>query len=344
MIETKRLILKPLTYEQLIKYVNCDNSLEKELNLYETSRTISLELKEALENTILPNVADRTKNYLYSTLWTAISKEHNKMIGDICFVGEPNPLGEVEIGYGTYNEFQGKGYMAEVVDGMIGWAKTQPMVNSIIASTNKANTASFKVLQKNNFILVGETESLFNWKLQLNNRQLIVYIAMSLDGYIAKPNDDLSFLSVVEQEGQDYGYEEFVKTVDAVIVGRKTYDKVISMGFDFPHADKDTYIITRTSKPAIGSVKFYTGELKLLVEKLKSMQGKNIFCDGGAEIINELLKQNLIDEFIISVIPILVGNGTKLFKDGRPEQLLQLVSTKQFDKGLTQLHYKRASQ
>lgn len=174
------------------------------------------------------------------------------------------------------------------------------------------------------------------------NRKVILYIATSLDGYIAKPNDDLSFLSIAEQEGQDYGYAEFIKTVDAVIVGRKTYDKVISMGFEFPHADKDAYIITRTPRPNLGSIKFYTGDLKSLVNKLKSENGKNIFCDGGAEIVNELLKKDLIDEFIISVIPVLVGNGIKLFKDGRPELKLELVSTKQFDKGLTQLHYKCA--
>lgn len=173
------------------------------------------------------------------------------------------------------------------------------------------------------------------------NRKVIIYIATSLDGYIAKPNDNLDFLSIVEQEGQDYGYADFVKTIDTVIVGRKTYDKVISMGIESPYADKDTYIITRTPRPTIGSVKFYTGDLKSLVERLKSENGKNIFCDGGAEIVNELLKNDLIDEFVISIIPILVGNGTKLFNDGRPELKLDLASTKQFEKGLTQLHYKR---
>lgn len=174
------------------------------------------------------------------------------------------------------------------------------------------------------------------------DRKVILYIATSLDGYIAKPNDDLGFLSMVEQEGQDYGYSDFVKTVDAVIVGRRTYDKVLSMGFDFPHADKDAYIITRTARPNIGSVNFYTGDLKLLVDRLKSEQGKNIFCDGGAAIVHELLSRDLIDELIISVIPILVGDGTKLFKDGRPEQKLELIATKQFEKGLVQLHYKHA--
>jgi RimJ/RimL family protein N-acetyltransferase len=169
MIETERLILKPLTYEQLVKYIKCDNSLEIELKLNETSRKISPELKEAIEQTILPNVADKTKNYLYSTLWIAISKFDNKMVGDLCIVGEPNAIGEIEIGYGTYDEFQNKGFMTEVVSGIIEWTKTQPMVKSIIASTDKINIASFRVLKKNNFIKIGETETLFNWKLKMNN-------------------------------------------------------------------------------------------------------------------------------------------------------------------------------
>ncbi|MFN3757113.1 dihydrofolate reductase family protein [Algoriphagus sp.] len=175
-----------------------------------------------------------------------------------------------------------------------------------------------------------------------NNRQVILYIAMSLDGYIAKPNDDLSFLSIVEKEGEDYGYSDFVSTVDTVILGRKTYDWVMKQVGEFPHADKNAYIITRTAKPTIGKTVFYTGDLTDLVIKLKSENGKNIFCDGGAEIVNELLKNDLLDEIIISVIPILVGNGTRLFKDGRPEQKLKLVNVKTFDTGLTQLHYKRA--
>jgi RimJ/RimL family protein N-acetyltransferase len=167
MIETERLLIKPLTYEQLVKYTKCDNSLEEELNLNETSRTISPELKEAFEQTILPNVADKSKNYLYSTLWTAISKAENKMIGDLCIVGEPNLVGEIEIGYGTYDEFQGMGFMTEIVSGIIVWTKTQPNVKAIIASTEKTNAASFKVLEKNNFVKISETATLFNWKLEI---------------------------------------------------------------------------------------------------------------------------------------------------------------------------------
>jgi len=173
MIETERLILRPLTYEQLIKYAKCDNSLETELNLNKTSRTISTELNEALEQTILPNVADKNNNYLYSTIWTAISKTEHKMVGDLCIYGEPNANGEIEIGYGTYDEFQNKGFMTEIVKGIIDWVKTQIKVKSIIASTDKSNAASYKVLEKNNFIKIGEGETLFNWKLEMNKKIIV---------------------------------------------------------------------------------------------------------------------------------------------------------------------------
>lgn len=174
-------------------------------------------------------------------------------------------------------------------------------------------------------------------------RKLSLFIATSLDGYIAKPNDDLSFLKLVEKEGEDYGYAEFTSNIDTIILGRKTYDYVLKEigSSHYDNGQRNVYVITRTVRPSVGRTTFYTGKLAELVQQLKSDSGENIYCDGGAEIINELLQHDLIDEFIISVIPILVGNGTRLFKDNRPEQQLELVSSKSFETGLTQLHYKR---
>lgn len=171
-------------------------------------------------------------------------------------------------------------------------------------------------------------------------RKVILYIASSLDGYIAKPNDDLSFLSIVQQEGQDYGYADFISNVDTVILGRKTYDWIMKHVPEFSHADKKTFVITRTSKPTIGLTEFYTGNLKELITRLKGETGKNIFIDGGAEIVNELLKEKLIDTFYIAIIPILLGDGVRLFKNGIPEQKLILLTTKQYETGLVQLIYK----
>lgn len=170
-------------------------------------------------------------------------------------------------------------------------------------------------------------------------RKVIVYIASSLDGYIAKPNDDLAFLDRVQKEGEDYGYADFMASVDTVIQGRKTYEWVLKHVPDFVHADKESYIITRSPRESIGKTSFYTGDLKALVSKLKQQTGKNIFVDGGAEVVNALMQEGLIDEFIVSFIPVMLGEGTKLFKDGRPEQVLKFVSAKTFDTGLVQLHY-----
>jgi dihydrofolate reductase len=170
-------------------------------------------------------------------------------------------------------------------------------------------------------------------------RKLILYIAMSLDGFIAGPDDDLSFLSTVEKEGEDYGYAAFIQTVDTVILGRKTYDWVMKQVTKFPHADKETYIITRTPRPSQGSVQFYNGDLKNLVNDLKKKSGKNIFCDGGAEVVNALLKESLIDEIIVSIIPVLLHGGTRLFGFQATSQNLTLLRCQKFEKGLVQLHY-----
>jgi dihydrofolate reductase len=174
-------------------------------------------------------------------------------------------------------------------------------------------------------------------------RKISLFIATSLDGYIAKPNDDLSFLKLVEKEGEDYGYKEFTDSIDTLIIGRKTYDYVLQeIGPSFyDNGQRDVYVITRTKRPNVGRTTFYTGKITDLAEQIKSKNGKNIYCDGGAEVINELLKNDLMDEFIISVVPVLLGNGTRLFKDGRPEQILEFVKAKTFETGLTQLHYKR---
>jgi RimJ/RimL family protein N-acetyltransferase len=169
MITTKQLIIVPLTYSQLIKYVKCDNSLERELNLKEFPRIIPNELQEALENTIIPNVADTNKNYLYSTLWTAILKVENKMIGELCMMGEPNADGEVEIGYGIYSEYQNNGYMTEFLGGFVEWLKSQTKVKSILACTEKSNISSYRVLEKNMFFKIDEKDNLMKWKFIINN-------------------------------------------------------------------------------------------------------------------------------------------------------------------------------
>lgn len=170
--------------------------------------------------------------------------------------------------------------------------------------------------------------------------KVVLYIAASLDGYIAKPGDDLSFLSIVETPGEDYGYGDFIATVDKVILGRKTYDWVMKQVPVFPHADKECYVLTRSPIASIGNTHFYAGDLEELVQTLKAKGGKNIFCDGGADTANSLMKLGLIDELILSVIPIVLGEGIKLFAERIPERKLELLNSKGYPSGLVQLHYR----
>ena len=90
---------------------------------------------------------------------------------------------------------------------------------------------------------------------------------------------------------------------------------------------------------AEGTTVFYTGEVAELVRKLKTREGQNIFVDGGAYVVNQLLQQQLIDEIYLSIIPVMLGSGIALFKQGNPIQQLRLQSAKHFDTGLVQLHY-----
>lgn len=172
------------------------------------------------------------------------------------------------------------------------------------------------------------------------DRKVILYIATSLDGYIAQPDDDLSFLDIVQKEGEDYGYVNFMNEIDTIVVGRKTFDWVMNQVSEFAPAPIITYVITKTPQPSKKNILFYNNKLDELIERLKNEPGKNIFINGGAQLVAELLKSKLIDEIILSIIPILVGNGIKLFDDGRPEQRLELVSSQNFESGLVQIHYK----
>jgi len=172
-------------------------------------------------------------------------------------------------------------------------------------------------------------------------RTVTLYIAMSLDGYIAALGDNLGFLDKVEKTGEDYGYGNFITEIDTIILGRRTYDWLMQHVSEYPHTDNDTYIIISNPKESIDNIQFYTGDLTELINGLKKKKGKGIFVDGGSELVNALLKQNLIEEFIISIIPVFLGAGTPLFREGRPQADLTLVDTKRFDTGLVQLHYKR---
>lgn len=172
-------------------------------------------------------------------------------------------------------------------------------------------------------------------------RRLILYIATSLDGYIATRDEDLTFLDSVAREGEDYGYAEFTAGVDTVLMGRRTYEKVAAMGVPDPHPGRRLYVITSSPRPARGDIHFHTGDPIELVRRLKGSTGRDIYCDGGAELANALIAADLVDRYVISTIPVLLGDGIRLFRDGRPQQTLKLLDSRAYPSGLVQNWYER---
>lgn len=145
---------------------------------------------------------------------------------------------------------------------------------------------------------------------------------------------------MVETAGEDYGYEAFTQSIDTVIMGRNTYEKVLSFNIPYPHAGKQSYIITKTLKQSADpDIHFYGGSVKELIARLKQEPGKDIFIDGGAQLVNALLQEKLIDELVVSTIPVLLGEGIRLFNQGFPEQRMALLRVQPFKSGLVQVRY-----
>jgi len=175
----------------------------------------------------------------------------------------------------------------------------------------------------------------------MSKRKVILYISMSVDGFIATEEDGLDWLSIVEREGEDYGYANFTKNIDTYIVGRITYETILKLtGGHFPQAQQyDCYVLTRAEQSSENGVKFYNGSIENLIAQLKAKEGKHIYCDGGGKIVQLLMEKNLIDEYVISVIPTLLGQGKRLFRGGVPPIALKALPVKYFNSGLVQLHY-----
>jgi dihydrofolate reductase len=176
----------------------------------------------------------------------------------------------------------------------------------------------------------------------VSNRKVVLYIATSLDGYIARDNGDIDWLSMVESPNEDYGYKDFLASVDTVIMGRKTYDQVLTFG-DFPYNDKKCYVISKTTRPKDEYVEFFNGDICKLISEIRQKDGLNIWLVGGAEIVGEFLSKNLIDEYIISILPILLGKGIPLFRGDMPEIRLQLCRNVAYPSGFVQLSYERTN-
>lgn len=172
-------------------------------------------------------------------------------------------------------------------------------------------------------------------------KKIKLYIAASVDGYIARSNGDLDWLTEFpNSEKTDYKYQSFFYSIDTVIMGGRTYLDIMSMDVVWPYKDKTTYIITRNPINVKDNIHFISENIIKTISDLQKMEGKDIWLVGGGEIISMLLNNELIDEMIITTIPVILGNGIPLFPKISKESSWETIDFQKYDNGVTQIFYR----
>ena len=171
-------------------------------------------------------------------------------------------------------------------------------------------------------------------------RKVIVHIAASADGYIARPDGDLDWLTSRPKPKGFYGIGAFMKTVDTMLMGRKTYEAGLRLGGKFDSTDR-TYVFSHQPRPAgaPAGVEFVNDPIDQFVSRLRDQPGKNMWLMGGGDLIASFLDANAIDEIFVSVVPVFIGDGIPLVARRHRQVELHLLSADSFDDGVVQLHY-----
>ena len=167
-------------------------------------------------------------------------------------------------------------------------------------------------------------------------RKVTLYIASSLDSFIARPNGGLDWL--FSPDGEDYGYEAFVSSVDTVLMGYKTYEVVRGFGVANPYPEQKSYVFTRDkNRLPDPHVEFVTEDIPGFVRNLKEQPGKTIWLVGGGQINTILLNAGLIDEILLFIQPTVLGIGLPLFAPSSVTTSLELQSSKIYPSGMVHL-------
>jgi dihydrofolate reductase len=170
-----------------------------------------------------------------------------------------------------------------------------------------------------------------------------VYIATSIDGFIAKKDGNIDWLhDIPNPEGSDFGFNDFMENIDALVMGRNTFEVVLK--FSEWYYSKPVFVLSNTLQSIperlTGKAEIIKGEPEAIVKSLHSKNYKNLYIDGG-KTIQSFLSQGLIDEIIITKIPLLLGEGIPLFGILSDVQKFKHVKTEVYNNSLVKTHYKK---
>ena len=174
-------------------------------------------------------------------------------------------------------------------------------------------------------------------------RKVVLYIAMSIDGYVADMSGAVDWLggdnSDIDASGS---YPEFIRTVDTVILGWKTYHQIVTelSPDEWAYSGMQSYVMTHKKINATNDIVFTDTAIDELIASLHNQEGKDVWICGGADIVNQCRRLDLIDRYVITVIPTLLGGGVRLFEENISERKLKLISTTSYN-GMTDLIYER---
>jgi dihydrofolate reductase len=163
-----------------------------------------------------------------------------------------------------------------------------------------------------------------------------VFIAASLDGYIARKNGDIDWLSIVHPVDEAHGYQAFIDSVDVIIIGRGTYDTVLAMP-EWPYPKKRVIVMTHRPAQPRANEEFFSGSPQELLSRLAG--ARRVYVDGG-QIVSQFFAAGFVDDVTLSVIPIVLGEGLRLFHGGEGEHRLDLQGQRSWPSGLVQLRYR----
>lgn len=171
-------------------------------------------------------------------------------------------------------------------------------------------------------------------------KKIKLYIAASLDGYIARSDGELDWLLKYPMPtGTEYGYKDLMDSIDVVIMGGRTYREMLYMDSDWPYKDKKTYVISHHFLESKENIEFITQNVIKKIIDLRNQKGKDIWLVGGGEIITMLLNADLVDELQISYVPVILGSGIPLFANNPKESNWKLVRSTAYESGIIKLDY-----